>query len=96
MKTFEIHRIKIESPYDPEFLFDSLYAEVHYPTNGETKYPYVYNTNSKKYVTTQREYNVNNFINFKNKSKEIDNSEFELVLIDTNPDYDKKWIDYFN
>lgn len=90
----EIARIKIESCFYEEYLDKAIYSEVHISPRI-MGLPTVYNINSNKYVSTERTYNRNEFLDLKKKYEDILGSEFELCLFDSNKDFDNYWLSFY-
>lgn len=93
----EIFRVKIECPYFySHYREQSIYIESHFPTtNFNKEYPFVYNVNSKKYVSTDRVYFKSEYDDFINKWENVHHSEIEFCLYDDNIRHDEEWINYF-
>jgi len=89
----ELARVKIESCYYEEYLDKAIYAEVHSSPIIPGQ-PWVSNFNKKKYTSTERTYNKNEFLTLKDS---INNkgSEFELCLYDSNPNFDDYWLSFY-
>ncbi|MEO6303838.1 MAG: hypothetical protein ABIP51_11770 [Bacteroidia bacterium] len=87
----DITRIKIESPFYPHYVSQSLYIESHFITSSYD-YPISRNVASNKLIATDREYDISKFNSFKDK---YINEEVELCLFDNNINGDKKWFDLY-
>jgi hypothetical protein len=90
----EIARVKIESCYYEEYLEKAIYAEVHTSPIIPGQ-PWVSNFNKKKYTSTERTYNPDEFLTLKSSIKNK-NSEFELCLYDSNPNFDDYWLSFYD
>lgn len=94
----EIFRVKIECPYFYKHYREmAVYLESHFPTSELYKqYPFVFNVNSLKYVSTDRVYLKSEFDNFINKWEQVHHSEIEFCLFDDNIRHDNLWVHSFD
>lgn len=97
-KGIEICRVKIECPYFYEhYRTQSVYLEAHFPTTDFNKqYPFVYNVNSEKYVSTNRVFLKSEYDDFIERFKQVHHSEIEYCLFDDNIRHDEIWIKSFH
>lgn len=90
----KVIRVKIESPYYPEYVDKSIYMESHFPVVVDLgKYPSSRNVRSGKIMGTDRTYDKISYDEFKNKWKD---QELELCLLDTFPTEDDDWFKTYN
>jgi len=82
-------RVKIESPYYPQYEDMSLYMESHFKPKSNL-FPISRNAKSGKLMATTRTYNKNDYGMFLEMFGE-DGEEVELCLFDTFVDEDKDW-----
>lgn len=87
----KIIRVKIECPFYDHYRKQSLYMESHFITE-ETTHPLSRNRRKTTLLGTDRTYNRNEYVRFKNK---YEGKEVELCLHDTFPDEDKDWFDCY-
>lgn len=82
-------RVKIETPFYPEYVNMSQYIEAHFkPFKGVYDYPISRNKNSGKLMATAREYLVENYAKFRNKWADV---ELELCVFDSFISEDHDW-----
>lgn len=96
-QNIEIYRVKIECPYFYNHYKEmAIYVESHFPTTElNNHYPFVYNVNSKKYVSTDRIYLKSEYNDFIEKWKQEPKSEIEYCLFDDNIRHDEEWVRTF-
>lgn len=98
--TTPVIRVKIECPYYPEYVQQSLYIEAHFtPYEGtidnplfKSKYPISLNKGTNKLMATVREYDKLNYREFREKWA---NMELELCVYDTYVDEDADWFNLY-
>jgi hypothetical protein len=91
IKNGKIIREKIECPPIDKLLNKALYIETHF-SSDDFKYPVIQNLQSKRFISTKREYKKNNFKKFidENKYKNI-----ECCIHDTFIEEDKDWFSLY-
>lgn len=90
-KITQIQRVKIECPYYQQFLSQALYIESHFVTK-QGDFPISRNQKKVELLGTEREYDSAKFADFRKKwSGQI----IELCVLDTNPEEDADWFDYW-
>lgn len=87
----EIYRVKIESPYYPEYVEMSKYIESHF-VKKDNQYALSANRKSGKVIGTDRTYDKTQYDKFKDLWKDED---VELCLFDDNIEQDKDWLELF-
>lgn len=90
-----VARVKIESPMYHEYMDKAIYAEAHFIPEEPCTLPTVYNKNSKKFVSTERTYDKDKFLDLNTKYVNINYSEVELCLFDSNPQFDDFWLSHY-
>lgn len=88
-KFSQLKRLKVESPYYPEFYYLSLYLESHI-NRDIFKLPTSRNKN--KLMATDRIYRKDEYKKFREVHSE---DEIEMCLIDNGIDQDQKWMSLY-
>jgi hypothetical protein len=86
-------RVKIESPYYPQYEDMSLYMESHFKPKSNL-FPISRNAKSGKLMATSRTYDKYEYDNFMEVFGSND-EEVELCLFDTFVDEDKDWFELY-
>lgn len=90
-----ILRVKIECPFYPQYIDQSLYFEVHYDAVNNV-YPLSRNQGKDAFLCTAREYDRGKYDLLRQRHvKQVPEMVMELCLYDTNVEEDKDWFDLY-